>query len=126
MSGNLQGENVWSGERERENNGFDLMRKNYYFFVSVSMYVQWRFRAGIEKQFLALQRGFNELMPTHLLKLFDEKELELVISGLGKVDVEDWKINTRLKGCSPDSKLVKWFWKVCLLALLSNVLFAWL
>ena len=84
------------------------------------------FRAGIEKQFLALQRGFNELMPTHLLKLFDEKELELVISGLGKVDVEDWKINTRLKGCSPDSKLVKWFWKVCLLALLSNVLFAWL
>lgn len=81
-------------------------------FHSHSLYVQWRFRAGIEKQFLAVQRGFNELLPTHLLKMFDEKELELVTSGLGKVDVEDWKANTRLKGCTVDSDLVKWFWKV--------------
>ena len=44
--------------------------------------------------------------------MFDEKELELVISGLGKVDVEDWKNNTRLKGCSINSNIVIWFWKV--------------
>lgn len=79
---------------------------------SCRLYVQWRFRAGVEKQFLTLQKGFHELIPPHLLKMFDEKELELVISGLGKVDVEDWKNNTRLKHCSPDSDIVKWFWKV--------------
>ena len=28
---------------------------------------------------------------------FDERELELIIGGLGKIDVEDWKANTRLK-----------------------------
>ena len=76
------------------------------------LYVQWRFRAGIEKQFLALQTGFHELIPPELLKSFDEKELELVISGLGKVDVSDWKANTRLKHCTAESDVVKWFWKV--------------
>ena len=32
---------------------------------------------GIEAQFLALQKGFNELIPQHLLRPFDEKELEV-------------------------------------------------
>ncbi len=76
------------------------------------LYVQWRFSMGIEKQFIALQKGFHELIPPHLLKMFDEKELELIVSGLGKVDVEDWKANTRLKHCSPDSDVIQWFWKV--------------
>lgn len=33
---------------------------------------------GIEAQFLALQKGFNELIPQHLLKPFDNKELEVI------------------------------------------------
>lgn len=37
---------------------------------------------GIEAQFLALQKGFNELIPQHLLKPFDQKELEVGHAGL--------------------------------------------
>lgn len=37
--------------------------------------------------------------------------LQLIICGLGKIDVNDWKTNTRLKHCTPDSNIVKWFWK---------------
>uniref|UniRef100_A0A8C9U0T3 HECT-type E3 ubiquitin transferase n=1 Tax=Scleropages formosus TaxID=113540 RepID=A0A8C9U0T3_SCLFO len=77
----------------------------------VRLYVNWRFLHGIEAQFLALQKGFNEVIPQHLLKSFDEKELELIICGLGKIDINDWKANTRLKHCTPDSNIVKWFWK---------------
>ncbi|XP_068920051.1 E3 ubiquitin-protein ligase SMURF2 isoform X2 [Petaurus breviceps papuanus] len=77
----------------------------------VRLYVNWRFLRGIEAQFLALQKGFNEVIPQPLLKTFDEKELELIICGLGKIDVSDWKVNTRLKHCTPDSNIVKWFWK---------------
>ncbi|KAG8185292.1 hypothetical protein JTE90_023901 [Oedothorax gibbosus] len=77
----------------------------------VRLYVNYRFMRGIEQQFLALMKGFNELIPQHLLKAFDEKELELVIGGLGKIDLEDWKLNTRLKHCNPDTNIVKWFWK---------------
>ena len=41
------------------------------------LYVQWRFMRGIEAQFLALQKGFNEIIPQHLLRTFDERELEV-------------------------------------------------
>jgi E3 ubiquitin ligase SMURF1/2 len=52
---------------------------------------------GIEQQFLALQKGFTELIPSQLLRPFDERELELVIGGLGSIDINDWRSNTRLK-----------------------------
>ncbi|XP_043315744.1 E3 ubiquitin-protein ligase SMURF1-like [Cervus canadensis] len=66
---------------------------------------------GIEAQFLALQKGFNELIPQHLLKPFDQKELELIIGGLDKIELDDWKSNTRLKHCGADSNVVRWFWQ---------------
>lgn len=46
-------------------------------YVCCRLYVNWRFLHGIEAQFLALQKGFNEVIPQHLLKSFDEKELEV-------------------------------------------------
>lgn len=52
---------------------------------------------GIEQQFLALQKGLTEVVPGTLLKPFDEREIELIISGIGTIDIEDWKRNTRLK-----------------------------
>ena len=36
---------------------------------------------------------------------------QLMISGLGKIDIDDWKAHTRLKHCSGDSSIVKWFWR---------------
>ena len=36
---------------------------------------------------------------------------QLIVSGTGNIDVEDWKMNTRLKNCSEGSELVQWFWK---------------
>lgn len=43
----------------------------------VKLYVKYRFRRGIEQQFHALKKGFNELVPPSLLEPFDEKELEV-------------------------------------------------
>jgi len=92
---------------------------------------------GIEQQFLALQKGLTEVVPGTLLKPFDEREIELIISGIGTIDIEDWKRNTRLKviiffiflrhivvnnifksilfyiqHCSSDMPVVKWFWEI--------------
>ncbi|XP_076442818.1 E3 ubiquitin-protein ligase SMURF2-like [Babylonia areolata] len=77
----------------------------------VKLYVQWRFMRGIEAQFLALQKGFNEIIPQHLLRTFDERELELMIGGLGKIDLDDWKKHTRLKHCTWETNIVRWFWR---------------
>ena len=35
-----------------------------------------------------------------------------MIGGLGKIDVDDWKRNTRLKHCSTETNIVRWFWRV--------------
>lgn len=78
----------------------------------VKLYVNYRFMRGIEQQFLALQKGFHELIPPQLLRPFDERELELVIGGLGSIDIGDWKLHTRLKHCTPDTPVVKWFWQI--------------
>lgn len=43
----------------------------------VRLYVNYRFRRGIEQQFHALQKGFHELIPPALLRSFDERELEV-------------------------------------------------
>lgn len=76
----------------------------------VKLYVTYRWCQGIEQQFLALQKGFQEVIPQHHLRPFDERELELVIGGIGKIDVVDWKSNTRLKHCNSETPIVKWFW----------------
>nr|XP_045601992.1 E3 ubiquitin-protein ligase SMURF2-like isoform X3 [Procambarus clarkii] len=78
----------------------------------VRLYVNYRFMQGIEQQFAALQKGFTEVVPQQLLKPFDERELELIIGGLGKIDIEDWKANTRLKHCTPETPVVGWFWQI--------------
>ena len=78
----------------------------------MKLYVNWRFMRGIEAQFRALQRGVAELVPEALLKPFDERELELIISGLGKIDVADWRKHTRLKHCTTSTPVVQWFWRI--------------
>ena len=70
---------------------------------------------GIEKQFMALSKGFTELVMQDFLAPFDERELELIIGGLGKIDTEDWKTNTRLKVrntyLSILLKSIQWWWR---------------
>uniref|UniRef100_A0A1Q3F9Q5 E3 ubiquitin-protein ligase SMURF1 n=1 Tax=Culex tarsalis TaxID=7177 RepID=A0A1Q3F9Q5_CULTA len=78
----------------------------------VKLYVNYRFMRGIEQQFLALSKGFGELIPSHLLRPFDERELELVIGGISKIDVNDWKAHTRLKQCTPETPQIIWFWQI--------------
>lgn len=97
--------------KELKENGKDLAVTEQNKKEYVQLYVNFRFTNGIEQQFRALQKGFCELIPQHLLVGFDEKELELVIGGLGKIDLNDWKQHTRLKHCTSDSKIVQWFWK---------------
>lgn len=43
------------------------------------------------------------------LQAFDERELELVIGGLGTIDLHDWKTNTRLKHCTVETPQVNFF-----------------
>ncbi|XP_028999782.1 E3 ubiquitin-protein ligase NEDD4-like isoform X2 [Betta splendens] len=82
----------------------------------IHLVIQWRFANRIQKQMTAFKEGFFELIPQDLIKIFDENELELLMCGLGDVDVNDWKANTKYKnGYSSNHAVIHWFWKTVLL-----------
>lgn len=99
-------------EHELKENGRNLAVTEENKMEYVSLYVNYRCRRGIESQFEALQRGFYELISPSLVENFDEHELELLIGGLSKIDIEDWRLYTKLKNCSVDTPLVRWFWDI--------------
>lgn len=43
-------------------------------------------------------KGFSSIVPMDLLKIFDNHELELLISGLPTIDIDDLKENTIYEG----------------------------
>ncbi|EFO21356.1 Nedd4-PD [Loa loa] len=82
----------------------------------IDLIIKWRFVSRVEEQMKALMRGVHELIPPNLLSIFDPNELELLVCGLQKIDVKDWKDNTLYKGgYSPSHPVIQNFWK-CLLA----------
>ncbi|KAM6552582.1 hypothetical protein CsatB_013344 [Cannabis sativa] len=67
---------------------------------------------AIRPQINAFLEGFNELVPRDLISIFNDKELELLISGLPEIDLEDLKANTEYTGYTAASSVVQWFWEV--------------
>jgi E3 ubiquitin-protein ligase HUWE1 len=55
--------------------------------------------------------GFFEIVPQSLVSIFTEQELELLISGLPDIDVDDWKSNTEYTGYNASSPQIMWFWR---------------
>lgn len=43
---------------------------------------------------LLTNTGFHDIVPAELVAIFNEQELELLISGLPDIDVDDWRNNT--------------------------------
>nr|XP_011461878.1 PREDICTED: E3 ubiquitin-protein ligase UPL1 isoform X1 [Fragaria vesca subsp. vesca] len=67
---------------------------------------------AIRPQINSFLEGFNELVPRELIWIFNDKELELLISGLPEIDLDDLKANTEYTGYTVASSVVQWFWEV--------------
>ncbi|KAI5180103.1 E3 ubiquitin-protein ligase HUWE1 [Nematocida sp. AWRm80] len=65
----------------------------------------------VEKQLDAFIEGFFEILDPKLVQIFNEKELELLISGLPEIDIDDWKNNTVYHGYTSTSQVIRWFWR---------------
>lgn len=85
--------------------------KSFFFFNS--LVIQWRFVSRVEAQMRAFLDGFKDLIPLSMLKIFDENELELLMCGIGTIDVKDWREHTNYKGdYNANHMVVQWFWRV--------------
>lgn len=52
----------------------------------VEAVVEYRTKTRIKEQTTAFQEGFRELIPSELVDVFDERELELLIGGMSEID----------------------------------------
>lgn len=56
-------------------------------------------------------KGLNAIIPDHLLSIFDEDELEMLICGTDEYSVNDFRMNHIANGRSPEFRQVlAWFW----------------
>eukprot|EP00066_Takifugu_rubripes_P019352 XP_011608618.1 PREDICTED: E3 ubiquitin-protein ligase NEDD4 isoform X4 [Takifugu rubripes] len=103
-------------QHELKSGGTDIIVTNDNKKEYIHLVIQWRFVNRIQMQMTAFKEGFFELIPLDLIKIFDENELELLMCGLGDVDVNDWRENTRYKsGYASNHIVIQWFWKTVLL-----------
>ncbi|XP_020690222.1 E3 ubiquitin-protein ligase UPL2 [Dendrobium catenatum] len=80
----------------------------------VDRVVEHRLTTAIKRQINAFLEGFNELISRDLISIFNDRELELLISGLPDIDLDDLRANTEYSGYSNASPIIQWFWEVLL------------
>lgn len=60
----------------------------------VKLVCQMKMTGAIRQQLNAFLEGFYDIIPKKLVSIFTEQELELLISGLPTIDIDDLKANT--------------------------------
>ncbi|XP_066436802.1 E3 ubiquitin-protein ligase HUWE1 isoform X3 [Eleutherodactylus coqui] len=97
--------------RDLKPNGANILvtednKKEYVHLVC-----QMKMTGAIRKQLAAFLEGFYEIIPKRLISIFTEQELELLISGLPTIDIDDLKSNTEYHKYQSNSIQIQWFWR---------------
>ncbi len=74
-----------------------------------------RLTTAIREQIAAFLAGFHDIIPRELIQIFNEKELELLISGVPDIDIDDWKNNTEYRGYTSTSAQVRYCYSIKLI-----------
>lgn len=77
----------------------------------VRLVVEHRLIKSVEEQLENFLTGFHDIIPPELIAIFNEQELELLISGLPEIDIDDWKNNTEYHNYQATSPQIQWFWR---------------
>ncbi|XP_040284740.1 E3 ubiquitin-protein ligase HACE1 isoform X2 [Bufo bufo] len=79
----------------------------------VQLVTELRMTRAIQPQINGFLQGFHMFIPPSLIQLFDEFELELLLSGMPEIDVNDWMKNTEYtSGYDTEDQVIKWFWEI--------------
>ena len=62
---------------------------------------------SIKSQIKSFLEGFYEVIPKDLISIFNEQELELLISGLPTIDIDDLKANSEYRNYQENSLQVQ-------------------
>ena len=92
-------------------NGRNIAVTDENKFEYVKLVAQHRMTSSIKAQLHAFLEGFHDLIPRDLVSIFDEKELELLISGMPEIDFTDLKANTDYNNFKLSDPQIRWFWE---------------
>lgn len=77
----------------------------------VRLVTEYRLTGAVQEQLEHFLKGFHDIIPAELVSIFSEQELELLISGLPDINIEDWKANTEYSNYTQNSPQIHWFWR---------------
>jgi len=77
----------------------------------VRLVCQMKMTGAIRKQLSAFLEGFYDIIPRRLISIFNEQELELLLSGLPDINIDDLKANTEYHKYTATSLQIVWFWR---------------
>lgn len=80
----------------------------------------------VDHQIQSFKKGFFEIVPEELAKIFSSGELEILISGKSEIDIQDLMKYATYRELNKDSLLVQWFWEIVQIMdqnMLANLLF---
>ncbi|KAJ4321032.1 E3 ubiquitin-protein ligase tom1 [Neodidymelliopsis sp. IMI 364377] len=77
----------------------------------IRLITEHRLTGAVQEQLQEFLRGFHDIVPAELVSIFSEQELELLISGLPDINVDDWKNNTEYHNYTAASPQIQWFWR---------------
>ncbi|KAI8602492.1 hypothetical protein EDD21DRAFT_320345 [Dissophora ornata] len=77
----------------------------------VKFITEQKLTLAIKDQIHSFLQGFHEIIPAQLISIFNEQELELLISGLPDIDVDEWKNNAEYQNYSQGSPQIQNFWR---------------
>ena len=77
----------------------------------IRLVIKWRFYSRVKPQMENFLHGFYEIIPkAAIIDQFDEGGLELLLGGIGSIDVKDWKKHTVYKHYTASNIVITWFW----------------
>jgi len=77
----------------------------------VKLVTDLRMTRSIQHQINAFLEGFHEIIAQEDIRVFNEIELELLMSGLPDIDIADLKANIEYSGYTASSPQIQWFWQ---------------
>ncbi|KAI9022914.1 hypothetical protein CLU79DRAFT_859109 [Phycomyces nitens] len=92
-------------------NGRDIPVTEQNKHEYVYLVTEQKLTTAIKDQINAFLQGFHDIIPASLIQIFNEQELELLISGLPDIDIDDWRNNTDYETYNVSSIQIQWFWR---------------
>lgn len=72
---------------------------------------------SVKEQVSAILEGLYDVIPRNLMAVFDYQEVELLLCGVPKIDVDDWQDHSDVKyqafdqPTKAEKKVIEWFWE---------------